>query len=316
MKFSSQCCSKFVIEKIAEQNGSTKGGVNKIKTYKQTYTNADLEKQLLAFYAMQLGSSLSAFCKEHTIPKSSFHRHFKESGLSNLQAMEKPIEMAKATLVSYFLTMEKNTEKRTETASEANCYLTDQQELAIVQIAKLLGMMGEGITRLDIHRMILEVLNIDEDERTRYECSEKVVDRLLKKHKELVKLVSAGSLDPARAKKANTQTRDAMFKKLDSYIRNLYAMKRIPWKRAKKVPRNVIYNMDEVGTDTTKRRAKVIANAEEMMRHFQITPEGDGKMNMHITACITTRADGELHNFCSTPQVDWWGGGVSADCCV
>jgi hypothetical protein len=40
--------------------------------------------------------------------------------------------------------------------------------------------------------------------------------------------------------------------------------------------------MDKVGTNTTKRRAKVIARAEEMMRHFQITPEGDRKMNMHI----------------------------------
>jgi hypothetical protein len=293
MIFSKQCCSKFVIEKLPVPDGSNSNGTTKQKTYKQTYTNADLGKQLLSFYELPIGASLSAFCKGHTIPKSSFHRHFKESGLSNLQALEKPLEMAKATLVSYFLALEKNSERRTETASEANCYLTTQQELAIVQIAKLLGMMGEGITRLDIHRMILEVLNLNEDERTSYKCSEKVVDRLLKNNRELVKLVSAGSLDPARAKKANEQTRDAMFKKLDAYIRNLYAMKRIPWKRAKKLPRQVIYNMDEVGTDTTKRRAKVIASAEEMMRHFQITPEGDGKMNMHITACITTRADGK-----------------------
>ena len=70
-------------------------------------------------------------------------------------------------------------------------------------------------------------------------------------------------------------------------------MKRIPWKKANEVPRQVIYNMDEVGTDTTKRRAKVIASSAEMMRHFQITPEGDGKMNMHITACIMMRADGK-----------------------
>jgi hypothetical protein len=245
---------------------------------------------------MPIGSSLSAFYKGHTIPKLSFHRHFKESGLSNLQALKKPVGMAKATLVPYFLAVEENSGKCTVAASEANCYLTDQQELAIVQIAKLLGMMGEGLTRLDIHRMILEVLNINEDERTRYECSEKVVDRLLKNNKELVKLVSAGLLVPARAKKANKHTQDAMFKKLDAYIRNLYAMKRIPWKCAKRVPRQVIYNMDKVGTDTTKRWAKVIASAEEMMRHFQITPEGDGKMNMHITACITTRADGEFHS--------------------
>ena len=91
--------------------------------------------------------------------------------------------MARATLVPYFLAVKENSGKHTVTASEANCYLTDQQELAIVKIAKLLGMMGKGITRLDIHRMIQEVLNINEDERTRYKCSEKVVDRLLKNNK-------------------------------------------------------------------------------------------------------------------------------------
>jgi hypothetical protein len=201
MIFSSQCCSKFVIEKLPVPEGSRSISTLKQKTYKQTYTNADLEKQLLAVYAMPIGSSLSAFCKGHTIPKSSFHRHFKESGLSNLQALKKPVGMAKATLVPYFLAVEENSGKHTVTASEANCYLTDQQELAIVKIAKLLGMMGKGITRLDIHRMIQEVLNINEDERTRYKCSEKVVDRLLKNNKELVKLVSADLLDPARAKR-------------------------------------------------------------------------------------------------------------------
>jgi hypothetical protein len=76
------------------------------------------------------------------------------------------LEMAKATLLPYFKAIKEISRKRTQAAtSEANCYRTDQQELAIVQIAKLLGCMGKGITRLDIHHMILEVLNINKDER-------------------------------------------------------------------------------------------------------------------------------------------------------
>jgi hypothetical protein len=51
--------------------------------------------------------------------------------------------------------------------------------------------------------------------------------------------------------------------------------------------------MDEVGSDTTKHRSKVIADAGAIIRKYQETKEGDGKMNMHITACLTTRADGE-----------------------
>jgi hypothetical protein len=52
--------------------------------------------------------------------------------------------------------------------------------------------------------------------------------------------------------------------------------------------------MDEVGTNTTKRMAKVfLASSNYRSRLFSITPEGgDGRMNMHVTACITTRGDG------------------------
>jgi hypothetical protein len=47
------------------------------------------------------------------IPKSSFHRHLNESGLANLQALKKPIDMAKATLIPYFSEIEVNSGKCT-----------------------------------------------------------------------------------------------------------------------------------------------------------------------------------------------------------
>jgi hypothetical protein len=52
-------------------------------------------------------------------------------------------------------------------------------------------------------------------------------------------------------------------------------------------------SMDEASTDTTKHRSKVIADAADIIRKYTETPEGDDKMNMHITACLTTRADGK-----------------------
>jgi hypothetical protein len=52
-------------------------------------------------------------------------------------------------------------------------------------------------------------------------------------------------------------------------------------------------NMDEVGADTTKHRKNVIADkVADWARIFQVTPEGDGKMNMHVTLCITTCGNG------------------------
>ena len=60
------------------------------------------------------------------------------------------------------------------------------------------------------------------------------------------------------------------------------------------IPSKCIYNMDEVGTVTTKHHRKAIADKRNpFQRIFTVTPEGD-RMKGHVTACVTTRADGML----------------------
>jgi hypothetical protein len=140
--------------------------------------------------------------------------------------------------------------------------------------------------------MINELVNLEVDDREKQEPTEKVVRDILERHPELMKLVNSGSLDPLRAKKANLKTRDTVFSKLQAQVRGLYAQGNFPWKNYCDIPGNCIFNMDEVGTDTTKHRRKVIADKRNIFqRIFTITPEGD-RMKGHITACITTRADG------------------------
>ena len=141
--------------------------------------------------------------------------------------------------------------------------------------------------------MINEHIHQKVDARDAIKCSEKVLHAILKRNKD-IKMGSAGSLDPQRAKKATKDTRDAVFTKLDAYIRNLNTMKLVTWESYRDVPADAIYNMDEVGTDTTKHRSKIICDAANTIRHYCQTNEGDGKMNMHITACLTTRADGKF----------------------
>jgi hypothetical protein len=62
--------------------------------------------------------------------------------------------------------------------------------------------------------------------------------------------------------------------------------------------KNSLFNMDEVGNETTKYRSKIVADKVAIMaRMFQRRPEGDGKMNMHVTACIiTTCANGRYED--------------------
>jgi hypothetical protein len=184
----------------------------------------------------------------------------------------------------------------------------------VVNVIVTLAAMGYGVTKEDCLEVIDNYINLDEDERKRIGVSDKVFRSMKKRHPKLLKVVSACSLDPARARKATRETRDAVFAKMDAYVRNLHATKSFPWKSFKDIPADKIYNMDEVGTDSTKRRSKVIA-AKAMGRIFQITPEGDGRMKDHITACITTRANGKSFGWLLGVGPCFLGPGVVACCC-
>jgi len=65
-------------------------------------------------------------------------------------------------------------------------------------------------------------------------------------------------LDTKRAQQATADIRDAVFCKLNSYVKMLFAMKKIPWQTYEEIPSHSIYNMDELGNDTTKHRNKVL----------------------------------------------------------
>jgi hypothetical protein len=123
-----------------------------------------------------------------------------------------------------------------------------------------------------------------------------------------MKNVAAGSLDPARARKATKETHDKVLCKLEAYISTLYwDQGKIPWKSFSEIPADRLYNMDEVGSDNTKRRARVIASATDMACLFQVMSEGDGKMNIHITACITICVKGKYPGwfFLGVPLGPW-----------
>ncbi len=88
-----------------------------------------------------------------------------------------------------------------------------------------------------------------------------------------------------------------MFFKLNAYIEILNTAGKLPWQKYSDIPPNVIYNMDELGNDTTKHCNKIIkkttaTGTANTTRTFMRTSEGNGRMPWHITVCLTTRADG------------------------
>jgi len=65
-------------------------------------------------------------------------------------------------------------------------------------------------------------------------------------------------LNPKRAQQATSDTRDAMFSKLNAYIQLFFGMGKVPWKTYNDIPASAIYNIDEVGNNTTIHRNKFL----------------------------------------------------------
>ena len=161
-----------------------------------------------------------------------------------------------------------------------------------MQLCTILGASGHGLDRDEILMCIDLIASTGGQSH-----SQSAVDGFFKRHGQL-KLLGSSGIDPQRASQANEAVRDAYFCKLDAYINILYSMGRIKWKSFADVPNKFIYNMDELSSDTTKRRKKVAVAVDKSnksksdVRNYTITPEGD-RMPFHITVCLTTRADGQ-----------------------
>ena len=267
---------------------------NEKLVYCKNYTIGEIVDDLVRFYELAPGISLSMFLVYYSIiPKTTFMRHYKASLLKEMKGRKESVERARVAGRVYLANLLKSKWNRTGKASWTNRYLTHDEEQVFVQIIRIIGNMGYGVTHQEALSMIDDHIHEKIDARDAVECSEKVLRAILSRNKE-IKIGSAGSLDPQRAKKATKDTRDAVFTKLDTYIRNLNAMELVTWKSYSEVPTDSIYNMDEVGTDTIKHRSKIICDTNTTIRHYCQTNAGDGKLNMHITACLTTRADGKF----------------------
>ena len=181
--------------------------------------------------------------------------------------------------------------------------LTHDEQKVLVQICTLLSACARGLTEGELHDIISAIVCEREDERQRVDPSYRVIYRLLEKYPDLRSKVRASSaIDCLRAAQACSETRDTFFTKLNNYVELLHEMKYVKENNYAELCSSRgglrrIYNMDEVAVDTTQHRNKVICSKEFAKRCFSVTPEGDGKMNFHVSIALTTRADGKINFF-------------------
>jgi hypothetical protein len=112
--------------------------------YRQSYTNANIRKDALIFYK-EKSLTIKQFCyqtKKTAIPYGTFHRrHIQLSRLGLLREKIKPVEQAEAVMNDYVSSLKKNTSDQTNNANASHPYLTDNEELAIVQFCHVLASM-------------------------------------------------------------------------------------------------------------------------------------------------------------------------------
>ena len=88
--------------------------------------------------------------------------------------------------------------------------------------------------------------------------------------------------------------RNALFVRVDSYMKMFHSQGKVPWKSAAEVPADRWNNMSDIAINAHDHRKKVIAAKQHLGRLYQEVNSGDNKMLFYIMVCIISKANGEL----------------------
>jgi hypothetical protein len=199
--------------------------------------------------------------------------------------LERLKEKTQKILDQIFATKQGNIMTQHKQLHKSNRLLTDDEENFLVQLCKCLAYSGWEV---------LSVINEIAPLPNKQSHSIHALNNFMKRHPDLSVIKSSG-VDDKHAAQANEYVRDVYFSKLDAYIHFLHSMGQSRWKNFSEIPAKFKYNMDEVGSNTTRQRGPTVGPSEDdRKRLFTITPEGD-KMPFHVTMCLTIRSDGQYN---------------------
>jgi len=169
-----------------------------------------------------------------------------------------------------------------------NRMFTDNEEKYILSTTQRCGEMGKGLRHSDLKKVAHGISGSNP--------SDAMLRDMRKRHPEIkLSLRAPKLLDHARAKQAKDIVRNVFFQNFEDVVRLLYEAGISPWEGAHEVPAECIFNMDEVGVDSTKGYSRIYCAASDCelkLSHAFVQSRGD-KMGRHITLCITSCANGE-----------------------
>lgn len=251
-----------------------------------------LLKHLLAVY--KSGKALRAYCtdKEMSSQRVTLQNAFKNSGLQTLKQQKVPFGERVENLAKEYVGA---AESRWYHDTHGNSVITKDEEDYLVSTSAMMAISANGLDKDKVLVLVNDLLH-KKGTKDFEDVSMKVVDRIISNKK--LQTYKARSLDPKRINAAREEIKNVYFKKIDNFCRLMHDINPVvfPWKSYADVPPDHLYNMDEIGTDTTKHRNGIVIPKEIVALYreiYQATPEGDGKMNIHLSMAVVSRADGE-----------------------
>ena len=273
-------------------NKATKQGK---RSYEKLSSEFVLE-HLMGYYEAPSGHSFRRYCMLHGIFRKRQALQY-TAGKIGLEALKK--DNVPPSFVTEKIALHLNMRKEAAIAQRRriameNRVLTNDETALIVSSCRELSVMGLGIDEDTCLTVANSILEERIDKKDFVPVTRGVVRRVITNNKELLTLMKGNSIDPKRARQADESVMEALFVKLENYVKILHNQGKVPWASASDIPAKNQSNMDEIATNSHSHRKKIIADKLRLGRLFQEANAGDSKMPMHISMCITSKPCGEL----------------------
>ena len=267
----------------------------KTKTRKKLPPN-ELKALLISFFLDTNSRTLTEFMKMKQVisHKNAIFRSWKESGLKLLKEETDSLEDSLAVaLLMYDGWVERKKAKQSlrnqKNAAKVKA-IPKELEIFLEELIRQLALCGQGVGKKVVTHVLEEALR-DWNSNGKKSFSNSTLDRYVRKYELTCKDVK--NIDPVRIAQVTEENRDAFFFRLDNVVKLLHSIGEVacPWSKWAEVDAAFIDNMDEMGTDNTRHRDKMLIPKEIAHRIFQSTPEGD-KTARHITLAVFSKANG------------------------
>ena len=221
--------------------------------------------------------SLHRFMKNKDLSKNyqSFKSHWEKSGMAAMKEDSVTLMEALKTYDRWIQEGKTAIQKKNKINASKQKILPEEVESFMSFIIQEMALFGKGLGQRQVKNVIEGCLREYKVSKNNSAYCAKTFERFLSRYNFVCKNMK--NIDPACASQVTPENRTMMFANLDSLVGMVHEMdpQNCPWTRWDEVPARFKYNMDEMSTDPTQHRNKIVLPKWIHERLFQSTPQGD-----------------------------------------